>query len=287
MNAPEILKDESAGTQVVPSVSIENLVNQRDAVLERLAQIIDMINETAAIAARANVGFPTFCTSPSHYSRSVEQRINGAYMDRSAEVLEHMRKEVDGAGWQYLMGESGMRSLMDAKAREQWDKQIEGKDMPPLTVDNIRGTFRMLHDSRGEIFERGVINVFKGLAWDYKTNLPQKFGKRIVLTYIRSAVTGPGTSLGWPNMRHCDELDDLMRVFHVLDGKAEPDHRQGTYKLLHMFANTTDPDVENEYVRIKQYKNGAGHVTFKRPDLVDQMNRIIAKHYPGALPEPK
>jgi len=28
-------------------------------------------------------------------------------------------------------------------------------------------------------------------------------------------------------------------------------------------------------------------VTFKRLDLVEAMNRIIAKHYPGALPEPK
>ena len=34
-------------------------------------------------------------------------------------------------------------------------------------------------------------------------------------------------------------------------------------------------------------KNGNAHVTFKRMDLVDTMNRIIAKHYPGALAAPK
>ncbi|WP_079785703.1 DUF4942 domain-containing protein, partial [Salmonella enterica] len=27
-----------------------------------------------------------------------------------------------------------------------------------------------------------------------------------------------------------------------------------------------------------------GHITFKRLDLVENMNDIVAKHYPGALP---
>lgn len=45
--------------------------------------------------------------------------------------------------------------------------------------------------------------------------------------------------------------------------------------------------VENEYLQIRVYKNGNGHVTFKRPELVDRMNLIIAKHFPGALPAPK
>ena len=38
---------------------------------------------------------------------------------------------------------------------------------------------------------------------------------------------------------------------------------------------------------IRTFKNGNGHVTFTRPDLVERMNLIIAKHYPGALPAPK
>jgi len=38
---------------------------------------------------------------------------------------------------------------------------------------------------------------------------------------------------------------------------------------------------------IRTFKNGNGHATFTRPDLVERMNLIIAKHYPGALPAPK
>ena len=35
---------------------------------------------------------------------------------------------------------------------------------------------------------------------------------------------------------------------------------------------------------VKGFKNGNGHLTFARPDLVDQMNQIIGRHFPGALP---
>ncbi|ONZ24329.1 hypothetical protein A8F44_22135, partial [Burkholderia cenocepacia] len=34
---------------------------------------------------------------------------------------------------------------------------------------------------------------------------------------------------------------------------------------------------------LRWFKNGNGHLTFKRADLVDRMNLILAKHYPNAL----
>ena len=210
---------------------------------------------------------------------------DGATLDQDAadraEISKMFRLGVDSTAWQYLMHESGMRSLMDAKARETWDKAIADGDIPELTEANVRSTFKMLHDSRGEIFERGVIACFRSLAWDYKTNLPQKFGKRIVMTYL----TGSGS------YSKADQLDDLIRVLSILDGKPEPDHRHGTYALLSAAGLNGWPArpgfVENDYLSIRTFKNHNGHVTFKRLDLVEKMNLIIAKHYPGALPAPK
>ena len=212
-------------------------------------------------------------------------RTNGAAWEQEAsdraEVAKLVRLGVDSAAWQYLMHESGLRSLMDAKARETWDKAIADGDIPELTGPNIRSTFKMLHDSRGDIFERGVIACFKGLAWDYKTNLPQKFGKRIVMTYLTGSYS----------YKRCNELDDLVRVFHILDGKPEPDHRGGIRSMLHKAGldgfTAKAGVVENDYLQIRTFKNHNGHVTFKRLDLVEKMNLIIAKHYPGALPAPK
>lgn len=281
-------------TDIVPSVSITNLVRQRAAVLERLGQAFDLIQEAADIATEARIGMPdlSISTGYSHHHsgrRIARARLGtdraGARYERDGEdrtELDKMaRLGVDMAAWQYLMHESGLRSLMDAAAREKWDKAIAAGDIPELTEPNIRSTFKMLHDSRGEMFERGVIATFKALAWCYKTNLPQKFGTRIVMRYITGAYYGD---------RKADELDDLQRVLAVLDGKPEPDHRNGVRAALSRVGiRYNDPrgSCETEYLHIRTFKNGNGHITFKRPDLVEQMNRIIAKHYPGALPAPK
>lgn len=281
--------------ELVPSVSIANLVQQRAAVLERLESAAGLIREAHAIAVAAHLGMPRI-TVATGLSRGIGERaiagarLRSAARDGStyeqdaadaAEVAKMFRLGVDSSAWQYLMHESGLRSLMDAGAREKWDKAIMDGDIPELTDANVRSTFKMLHDSRGEMFERGVIDCFKKLAWCYKTNLPQKFGKRIVVTYLT----------GTYGHNKCDELDDLVRVFHVLDGKPEPDHRRGTYSLLSGAKLNGWPckagEVENDYLKIRTFKNHNGHITFKRLDLVDKMNRIIAKHFPGALPAPK
>lgn len=87
-----------------------------------------------------------------------------------------------------------------------------------------------------------------------------------------------------------DHLDDLLRVFHVMDGKPEADHRAGARAMLSQGTRSTHgwPKVaENEYIAVKVFENDNGHVTFKRLDLVERLNTIIAKHYPGALPAPR
>jgi hypothetical protein len=281
-------------TELVPSVSITNMVNQRKALMERLLQACSLIQEAADIAETAHLGMPRVLLSRD-YGHSGEVSIAAARIktDSSgkpwkldcspkADLERALRLGVDAAAWQYLMHQSGLRSLMDAKAREKWDKSIGDGEIPEFTEPNVRSTFTMLHDSRGEMFERGVISCFKSLAWDYKTNLPQKFGKRIVMTYLT----------GYYSNNKQNELDDLMRVMHVLDGKPEPDHRGGISSMLTAAGlNSCYPrrvgECENDYLSIRTFKNTNGHITFKRLDLVEQMNRIIAKHYPGALPAPK
>ena len=281
-------------TDLVPSVSIANLVRQRAAVIERITQATELLRDAAAIAQVAHLGMPLITISTDHgrgYGTNLANARLGTRADGSTwehaeaerdKVASMIRVGVDAAAWQYLMHESGLRSLMDASAREKWDKAIASGDVPELTDATIRSTFKMLHDSRGEMFERGVIACFKALAWCYKTNEPQKFGKRIVVTYLTN---------GYGN-RSCDSLEDLNRVLHVLDGKPEPDHRSGIRAQLDAaglfsWSARRYGTVETTYMAIRTFKNWNGHVTFKRPDLVDKMNRIIAKHYPGALPAPK
>ena len=79
-------------------------------------------------------------------------------------------------------------------------------------------------------------------------------------------------------------------MFQLCDGKPEADYRHASYRLIPtaLQASSVWPKLtENDYVSIRLFKNQNGHVTFKRPDLVMRRNRIIAQHYPDALPAPK
>jgi hypothetical protein len=270
-------------TDIVKSVSVENMLNQRAAVLDRLEQAFAIIAEAQQLAVAAHVGFPRI--EVECMRNGCRYRYDHGDTKGRADNEATMRKVVDRDAWQYLMSESGMRTFMDAQARKTWDESIEKGEFPELTLGNVEATFRLLRDSRGDLFERGVIACFKSLSWDYKTNRPFAFGKRIVLRFARSQTASKdgGTSLGYVNMRTADALDDLARVFHVLDGKPEPDHRTSWYSRLNQCNTTADPDAADDYMSVRSFRNGNGHVTFKRPDLVRKMNAILAKHYPGAL----
>ncbi|EJA8585677.1 DUF4942 domain-containing protein, partial [Salmonella enterica] len=40
---------------------------------------------------------------------------------------------------------------------------------------------------------------------------------------------------------------------------------------------------EDGMFKIKYFQKGTAHIIFKRPELVDKLNDIIVRHYPGML----
>lgn len=83
-----------------------------------------------------------------------------------------------------------------------------------------------------------------------------------------------------------DQLADLERMLHLLDGKPIPNNRGDitTQLMDHVSLQKASHIYEDDYFSIRYFQKGTGHITFKRPDLVDTLNNIIAKHYPGMLP---
>lgn len=251
---------------LVKSLSIDNLMNQRERVAELIRRAHGLLLEAETLAESAHLGSVEDILNPRR-----RRCINFLCEDGAANALH----DLDGAGWAYLMQESGLRTFMDAKARAEWDKSVNEGTYPPLTYDHIKATFAGLFSSRGEMFERGVIEIFKSLSWDYKTNQPFKFGTRIILHHFSS---------GYIYSNGLDKLDDLWRVCCVLDGKPQPDSRDGvgaTIRALHIHQKANR--WHGEYFSVKWFKKGTAHVAFARPDLVQQLNAILARHYPRAL----
>jgi hypothetical protein len=262
-------------SELVLSTSVVNLLQKRDGLVERLTQAHHLIKETEELASNL--------FGEEYRGHSVGLRTAYTHFEFSSDRgLEELVKEIDGRGWSYLLRESGLKAFLDAEARKKWETAIQKNDVPPLTWDNVQATFKSLYDARGAMFERGVVEVFRSLSWDYKTNNPVAFGKRLVLRHIVSTYK---MQIFGVEHSGADKLDDLTRVMSVLDGKPEPDNRNSTYLAL---SKVSWPKITKEadlaYFSLKGFKNGNAHLTFKRPDLVDKMNLILAKSHPNALP---
>ncbi|MCY1697259.1 DUF4942 domain-containing protein [Lelliottia sp. SL45] len=270
---PEVL---TGHTGVICSTSIERIVTGRHAALAQIEALIQQLDDISALTASIGGGRAN--------EWAVRQyRYDCWLMEKPATAMKAITRNLDRSLWRDLMQRSGMLSLMDAQAREQWYNSLEKDDIPAICEENILSTFKQLHQSKGEVFERGVINVFKGLSWDYKSNSPCKFGKKIIVNgLVKHDRWGFGLNWGWQR----DRLADLERMLMLLDGKPVPDNRADVTRRLgdHIHENRHRNRYEDEMFVITYFQKGTAHIVFRRADLTEKLNDIIARHYPGILP---
>ncbi|WGK56691.1 DUF4942 domain-containing protein [Pantoea sp. SS70] len=263
-------------TELINSTNIERIVTGRNAALVQIEQLIQQLNIISQLTAGIGGG------NAAEWAMKSGHRYDCWLMEKPEKAIPEITRNIDRSIWRELMLKSGMLSLMDAEARDQWSNNLEKDDFPAINESNILNTFESLHNSKKAVFERGVINVFKGLSWDYKSNSPCRFGRKIIIT---SLVThhrwGFGLNWGWQR----DRLVDLERMLYLLDGKPIPDNRSDiSIQLMeHIQQNSQEQAYENEMFSIRYFQKGTAHITFKRPDLTEKMNDIVAKHYPGML----
>ncbi|MGY0147507.1 DUF4942 domain-containing protein [Edwardsiella tarda] len=266
----------SGHTDIICSTSIEHVVIGRNSALKQIEVLIQQLDDISTLTSNIGGGKAN--------EWGVRQyRYDCWLMEKTETAMKAITCNLDRSIWRDLMNRSGMLAIMDAQAREQWYRNLEGNDIPAISEANILSTFEQLHQSKDEVFERGVINVFKGLSWDYKSNSPCKFGKKIIVNGLVKYDKW-GFGLNWGGQR--DRLADLERMLMLLDGKPIPDNRADVTRRLsdHIDANRHSNRYEDEMFTIKYFQKGTAHITFKKPELVDKMNDIVAKHFPSMLP---
>lgn len=270
---PEVLTDLS---ELICSTSIERIVTGRNAALKQIEQLIEQLDAISRLTSEIGGG------TAQDWAMKSGHRYDSWLTEKADKAMPAVTRNIDRSIWRDLMLRSGMMTLMDAQARDQWHKNLEEGELPAISEANILSTFEQLHLNKIDVFERGIINVFKGLSWDYKTNSPCSFGKKII---VNNLVTHNrwGFSLNWGWRR--DQLADLERMLFLLDGIPIPDNRGDiTTRLMeHIRDNLSNDVYEDDFFSIRYFQKGTAHITFKRYDLTEKMNDIVAKHYPGML----
>lgn len=208
--------------------------------------------------------------------------VNGGrcpHFEHPADTLAGIEKRVWGA----IVNRMGIRQVMGIAARDKLDKQLEKGDMPPLTEETVLGMLMGMHASLPKLAEEAIREVWEWLrppehhhmAKGYKTNPRFELGK---------CVKVPGVLDSWYIKQcrfHVDHyydarLDSLERVFRVLEGKgaAQRGYRSDLGQAINATPFGSGAQCETEYFSVRLYLKGAIHLTFKRPDLVAQFNRI-------------
>lgn len=187
---------------------------------------------------------------------------------------ETIKKEVDRSSWRKAFSMTGISAYMDKKAREEFEKSLEVSP-PEFTKDNIQS---ILLDSMGkskEMFNRGTVELFKGLCGKYKCNDSFKVVSKIITRrWFHSCKHFNNISV---NSNLESEINDLERIINVVKhGKFE--NPSLVYELRQCL-NKNQMSYENEYLKINFFKNGNAHIYLRDQQVIDSINTIIAAYY--------
>ena len=200
--------------------------------------------------------------------------------------IEEVFRSMDGRYWADALDLTKLSTIMDAKAMKVFRDSLGTKEMPEFTMDNVEATFLEMYQSRDEMFSRGCWEVFRSIKpgrWVSNDKEPYSIPKgRIVLEWWFESSkwsTYPRT-----NYSKSDTIKDVDRIFRVLDGK-QPHPRGFESELNDFFKNNPTDRFENEYFKVRAFANGNAHIWFRRGDLVDKLNGVIAEYCGPALPD--
>jgi hypothetical protein len=202
---------------------------------------------------------------------------------------EKLLGEVKKDAWRALVARMELRRILSVAATKQLDSQLEtGKDLPEIEENAILAMLDGTLARTNEFLEEAVKEVFEYLRphrSGYKTNSELEIGSRVILGWaVEPAYHSPRFHV---NHHREANLRGLDNVFHALDGKGTIKSHRGP--LVDAIQASPDGRGETDYFKFRCYANSNLHLEFKRPELVQQLNRIAGGNRlrppgPGAPP---
>lgn len=72
---------------------------------------------------------------------------------------------IDRSAWRYLMEQSGLWSFLNDARRNEWTRGLGGYDpVPEFSSDNVEATFREYYESREQMRDDGLRDIFWNLV---------------------------------------------------------------------------------------------------------------------------
>ncbi len=198
------------------------------------------------------------------------------YTAATKSTLQEITKDLDKRFWRLAFNKTGFMLIMDQEAKQSFESDIE-RNPPEFSEENIRSTFLTLAQSAEEMFNRGLINVFRGLSKHHKTNTssPFKVNRKAILTLMTRKTSSGGLQIDFHSWA-TGKLNDIDRVVKVLSGC---DHVPYALQNSVNQSFLNGEDYQDAFYRVKGFYNGNMHIEFLRNDILEKANDIIFEYY--------
>ncbi|MEA3537614.1 MAG: DUF4942 domain-containing protein [Pseudomonadota bacterium] len=261
--------------EIIKRASIDEVIAERHALIASAAEAFDQLD---ALQTRfQNLGGDYVIRGL--LDDESRRELIGGYRDKS-KFLARVTKNVDQGVWEKLLGMTGFEALMDKQARDEWRKSLEEPVEP--TAETALLTMQSFVESADMMYRRGIAQAFAKLDRRFKSHDGFKVGGRVVLS---NALSG-----GYWSRDTERTLYDVDRAFHQIE-RGEPVKEIGAQAVTDLIEakrrehgfGAWSARIENDLFKIDVFKNGNVHLWFKRKDLVEKVNRLLAEYYGATL----
>jgi Domain of unknown function (DUF4942) len=183
--------------------------------------------------------------------------------------------------WGVIVARLEVRRMMSIKRAAELDRQLEKEELPEITIENVLAFARGIEANIGSMLDEAVTEVFDWLRPHhsrYKTNTEFEIGPKVILAYVVDEFYPPvhDDDRYRVNYRYQKDLTALENVFSALDGRGSIAKGQWGSELADAINQTTVDTGRGEtrYFKFRCFRNRNLHLEFKRPDLVDKLNKM-------------
>jgi hypothetical protein len=192
--------------------------------------------------------------------------------NEAQECVVRLRREA----WWYIYRQTRVWEICSIKQREELEKEAREGDLPEVTELNVLAFLEKLQASLPDMFEQALKEVFdwlrpqRGWGGEYKTNNRFAIGRKVILGYCVDETWRGRFDVYYGKRQHLQALDN---VFHLLDGQGVSRYPHDLVTAMNATGQKGGQACETDYFRCKWFRNGNLHITFKRIDLVTEINK--------------
>ncbi|WPG35331.1 DUF4942 domain-containing protein [Variovorax sp. EBFNA2] len=221
--------------------------------------------------------------------------LNAAYWSKAlqlTDVLDMMPQQRRNEWNEQMRAPRGQKKDWHAvrRERDQWPERFDAagnyldpeqqwamRPLPDFTGDTVRSTLSSLINMRSQFLAERVDGIFRALSGGHVTNVPEGFGRRMIIARILTCYdTVESSRVGY--------INDLRCVIAKFMGRGEPRY-QASDEVVRIARQRRGEWllIDGGALRIRVYKVGTAHLEV-HPDMAWRLNMVLAHLHPLAIP---